>query len=81
MALHFSKQQVFSVTKKTYVLFVCLRLMLTQYEEFWADPTAISIMWLGLLFSMLCLATQFQQLLGSESADNSQTSQSPQDIQ
>ncbi|KAJ0326164.1 hypothetical protein Brms1b_000387 [Colletotrichum noveboracense] len=27
-----------------------------QYEAFWADPSNASIMWIGLLYSMICLA-------------------------
>ncbi|KAK6209808.1 fungal specific transcription factor [Colletotrichum tabaci] len=29
---------------------------LKQYEAFWADPDGIPIMWVGLLYSMICLA-------------------------
>ena len=32
-----------------------------QYEEFWKCPQAVPIMWVGLLFSMICLSAQFQQ--------------------
>ncbi|MCJ1380892.1 hypothetical protein MMC17_004001 [Xylographa soralifera] len=35
---------------------------LREYEEFWQCPQAVPIMWVGLLFSMMCLSTQFQQL-------------------
>lgn len=31
-------------------------LTLEQYEAFWANPTETPIMWLGLLFGMICLA-------------------------
>jgi hypothetical protein len=31
-----------------------------QYEAFWKDPSAISIAWIGLLFSMLGIAAQLQ---------------------
>ncbi|RDW59232.1 fungal specific transcription factor-1 [Coleophoma crateriformis] len=27
-----------------------------QYEAFWANPSSVPIMWIGLLFSMICLA-------------------------
>ncbi|CAJ2507125.1 Uu.00g083110.m01.CDS01 [Anthostomella pinea] len=30
-----------------------------QYTRFWEEPSAVSVSWLGLLFSILCLATQF----------------------
>ena len=29
-----------------------------QYEAFWADDTSVPIIWIGLLFSMICLALQ-----------------------
>ncbi|RAL05410.1 uncharacterized protein BO80DRAFT_397956 [Aspergillus ibericus CBS 121593] len=29
-----------------------------EYEAFWADPLNVPIMWLGLLFSMICLGVQ-----------------------
>ncbi|KAL4974568.1 hypothetical protein BDW66DRAFT_161134 [Aspergillus desertorum] len=29
---------------------------LREYEAFWADPSPVPIMWVGLLFSMICLA-------------------------
>ncbi|KAK3318927.1 fungal-specific transcription factor [Apodospora peruviana] len=31
---------------------------LQEYEAFWADPSATPIMWLALLFSMMCLAVR-----------------------
>ncbi|KAF5987971.1 hypothetical protein FBULB1_1721 [Fusarium bulbicola] len=31
------------------------------YEEFWGDPSAVSPLWLGLLFTIMCLATQFEK--------------------
>ncbi|KAJ5947158.1 Fungal-specific transcription factor protein [Penicillium verhagenii] len=34
---------------------------LREYEEFWKFPEAAPIIWLGLLFGMMCLSTQFQQ--------------------
>ncbi|KAI0857676.1 fungal-specific transcription factor domain protein [Xylaria cubensis] len=34
---------------------------LREYEEFWKAPHAAPIMWVGLLFSMMCLAAQHQQ--------------------
>ncbi|KAF3771151.1 hypothetical protein M406DRAFT_245254, partial [Cryphonectria parasitica EP155] len=39
---------------------------LREYEMFWTDPEGTPIMWLGLLFSMMCLA-----LLASDSSDAS----------
>ncbi|KAK3299485.1 uncharacterized protein B0H64DRAFT_317793 [Chaetomium fimeti] len=34
---------------------------LRQYESFWRDPVGTPFIWIGLLFSVICLATQFQQ--------------------
>lgn len=34
---------------------------LQQYEEFWEHPQTTPVLWLGQLFSMMCLATQFQR--------------------
>ncbi|KAF9776099.1 Trichosetin biosynthesis cluster transcription factor tf23 [Fusarium sp. DS 682] len=34
---------------------------LKEYEEFWNDPAAVSPLWLGLLFTIMCLATQFEK--------------------
>ncbi|KAL4739984.1 hypothetical protein BDV11DRAFT_204718 [Aspergillus similis] len=33
---------------------------LGEYESFWEDPSAISIAWIGLMFSMLYIAAQLQ---------------------
>lgn len=35
-------------------------LTLDQYETFWEDPSATSIAWIGLMFSMLYIAAQLQ---------------------
>jgi hypothetical protein len=32
---------------------------LRQYEAFWEDPTQVSVMWLGILFSTFAIATRF----------------------
>ncbi|KAH7186275.1 uncharacterized protein B0J16DRAFT_363232 [Fusarium flagelliforme] len=34
---------------------------LKEYEAFWEDPQATSPIWLGLLFTIMCLATQFEK--------------------
>ncbi|QGI61444.1 hypothetical protein CEK26_005411 [Fusarium fujikuroi] len=34
---------------------------LKEYEEFWDDPSSVSPLWLGLLFTIMCLATQFEK--------------------
>ncbi|PLN76152.1 fungal-specific transcription factor domain-domain-containing protein [Aspergillus taichungensis] len=41
---------------------------LREYEAFWANPSAVPIIWLGLLFSMICLAC-----LASNQHDNPDT--------
>ncbi|PKY05134.1 hypothetical protein P168DRAFT_304196 [Aspergillus campestris IBT 28561] len=41
---------------------------LREYEAFWADPSAVPIIWVGLLFSMICLAC-----LASNQPDNPDT--------
>ncbi|KAF7175026.1 hypothetical protein CNMCM7691_005494 [Aspergillus felis] len=32
-----------------------------QYERFWQSPSETPVIWLGLLFTIMCLATQFQK--------------------
>ncbi|KAI1078118.1 fungal-specific transcription factor domain-containing protein [Whalleya microplaca] len=34
---------------------------LKEYEEFWENPSATPVIWLGLLFAIMCLAAQFQK--------------------
>ncbi|KPM36961.1 hypothetical protein AK830_g9596 [Neonectria ditissima] len=34
---------------------------LREYEEFWESPQTAPVMWVGLLFGIMCLSTQFQQ--------------------
>ncbi|KAI0117827.1 fungal-specific transcription factor domain-containing protein [Nemania sp. FL0031] len=34
---------------------------LEEYNRFWEDPSATSCIWLGLLFAIMCLASQFQK--------------------
>ncbi|EAQ90438.1 hypothetical protein CHGG_02373 [Chaetomium globosum CBS 148.51] len=41
---------------------------LREYESFWKDPDATPFVWIGLLFSVICLAVQFQQP-GEEAAE------------
>ncbi|KAL4924286.1 putative transcription factor, partial [Aspergillus undulatus] len=41
---------------------------LREHEAFWADPSAAPIMWVGLLFSMICLAS-----LASNQPENPET--------
>ncbi|KAF2151623.1 hypothetical protein K461DRAFT_307041 [Myriangium duriaei CBS 260.36] len=33
----------------------------STYEDFWKNPQSVPILWLGLLFSIMCLSTQHQQ--------------------
>ncbi|KAJ5553395.1 Fungal-specific transcription factor protein [Penicillium frequentans] len=35
---------------------------LREYEEFWKSPHETPVVWIGLLFSMMCLSTQVQDL-------------------
>jgi hypothetical protein len=37
-----------------------------QYENFWADPSSTPIIWVGLLFALMCLAVQYQQFSPDE---------------
>ncbi|KAG2026113.1 hypothetical protein GB937_002261 [Aspergillus fischeri] len=34
---------------------------LKEYERFWENPSETPVIWLGLLFTIMCLATQFQK--------------------
>ncbi|KAI0468959.1 hypothetical protein F4859DRAFT_524113 [Xylaria cf. heliscus] len=34
---------------------------LREYESFWKEPAAVSLIWIGLLFSVMCLSTLYQQ--------------------
>ncbi|RDL34405.1 uncharacterized protein BP5553_07533 [Venustampulla echinocandica] len=38
-----------------------------NYEKFWADPTSTPIIWIGMLFSILCLSSQLELLLNKSS--------------
>ena len=51
----------------------------SQYEQFWENPFGTPVMWLGLLYTMMCLATQFQQLSGDEPGEHPKPFRSPQD--
>lgn len=33
----------------------------SQYETFWQEPASASFAWIGLLFSVMCVSTQYQQ--------------------
>lgn len=43
-----------------------------QYESFWQDQPAASFAWIGLLFSIMCLSTQLQQLTGDPADPDTQ---------
>ncbi|KAL4758765.1 Zn(II)2Cys6 transcription factor [Aspergillus foveolatus] len=53
MAIHFDSYMI------TPYLIHCNKL-LREYETFWEDPSATSIAWIGLMFSMLYIAAQLQ---------------------
>ncbi|KAJ5524492.1 fungal-specific transcription factor domain protein [Penicillium frequentans] len=36
---------------------------LAEYESFWQDPTSVPLLWIGLLFSVMALTMQYQQLI------------------
>ncbi|KAJ5672823.1 fungal-specific transcription factor domain protein [Penicillium longicatenatum] len=38
------------------------RQFLAEYERFWQSPTSVSLLWIGLLFSIMALTMQYQQL-------------------
>ncbi|KAH8595029.1 hypothetical protein B0O99DRAFT_512847 [Bisporella sp. PMI_857] len=40
-----------------------------EYEQFWADPSQAPIMWIGLLYAIMCLATNLRILCGNDSPD------------
>ncbi|KAI1300597.1 fungal-specific transcription factor domain protein [Xylaria venustula] len=46
---------------------------LREYEEFWKLPHTTPIMWVGLLFSMMCLSSQLKQSFSSPTAASSVT--------
>ncbi|KAH8653887.1 fungal-specific transcription factor domain-containing protein [Xylariales sp. PMI_506] len=40
---------------------------LREYEKFWQEPDAASYSWIGLLFSTMCVATQYHRLTDTDS--------------
>ena len=54
---------------------------LREYENFWENPLAMPVMWVGMLFAMMCLATQFQSFLINEPKGVDQYHLSTQDVQ
>ena len=54
---------------------------LQEYEEFWEKPLLTPVMWVGMLFAMMCLATQFQSFQVNEPKEVDQYPLSTQDVQ
>ena len=54
---------------------------LREYEKFWENPLATPVMWIGMLFAMMCLATQFQSFLVNEPRGGDQYPLPTQDVQ
>ena len=54
---------------------------LREYEKFWENPLATPVMWIGMLFTMMCLATQFQSFLVNEPRGVDQYPLPAQDMQ
>lgn len=67
MAHHFFERQVHILLDMTSNGTVMGLTLTFQYEAFWSDPSDVPIIWIGLLFSMICLA-----LLASDAADTAQ---------
>ncbi|KAL5322747.1 hypothetical protein ACEPPN_010722 [Leptodophora sp. 'Broadleaf-Isolate-01'] len=44
-----------------------------EYERFWANPDETPIMWIGLLFSIMCLSTGFQVMAGMSPFSSAET--------
>ncbi|KAI1742357.1 hypothetical protein F4680DRAFT_30232 [Xylaria scruposa] len=49
---------------------------LKEYERFWENPSETHIIWLGLLFTIMCLGTEFGKFKSSPTSFQDQTSQS-----
>ncbi|RYO83618.1 hypothetical protein DL764_009438 [Monosporascus ibericus] len=54
---------------------------LKEYEEFWENPSATPVIWLGLLFTIMCLATQFQKFRLDPGVQTPATLSVEQDLQ
>ncbi|EFR01673.1 fungal specific transcription factor domain-containing protein [Nannizzia gypsea CBS 118893] len=63
------------------VLLISLPLTFSQYEKFWEDPSAAPIIWLGLLFTIMCLATLFQRFRLDSNVQNAESLLIEQDLQ
>lgn len=53
---------------------------LKEYEKFWENPMVMPVMWVGMLYAMMCLATQFQSFLVDPKGPDLGP-QSPQEVQ
>lgn len=53
---------------------------LKEYEAFWRNPLATPVMWIGMLFAMMCLATQSQSYQADEPKGLGMYHQSAQEI-
>ncbi|RYP65658.1 hypothetical protein DL771_008210 [Monosporascus sp. 5C6A] len=54
---------------------------LKEYEDFWENPSATPVIWLGLLFTIMCLATQFQKFRLDPGVQTPATLSIEQDLQ
>lgn len=54
---------------------------LREYEKFWENPLATPVIWIGMLFAMMCLATQFQSLPVNDPRGVDQYPLSTRDVQ
>ena len=54
---------------------------LEEYEKFWENPLVTPTMWVGMLFAMMCLATQFQSFQVNEPKGVDQYPLSTQEVQ
>lgn len=51
------------VTAKFHIAVLSSVQFLKEYERFWQNPSAASFAWIGLLYSIMCLSTQYQNLM------------------
>ena len=52
-----------------------------EYEKLWESPLVTPVMWIGMLFAMMCLATQFHSFLVNEPRGGDQYPLPTQDVQ
>ncbi|KAF2648481.1 hypothetical protein K491DRAFT_612671 [Lophiostoma macrostomum CBS 122681] len=52
---------------------------LKEYNRFWANPNEVSIMWVGLLYAIMCLGTKFQATYVESRSQDSQNASQAQD--